>query len=453
MPPVATPPVAAALGIVAAGAALAALLDRAIPAAIPAAPPAATPPFRARHLALERFRAARARERAEVAPPSLAHLAGAMRAFEGGGRWDALLDIGVAYARGGFPHFAPDARVAAAVLNVAARAPDPGVAAVARARLAELVLHRWEAGDVRGPTLPPQVGRVAIAVAGERIARAPLAALAPLRRPTPRMFVDTRGGGDETPPPAVPAPAPAPARDDQNVHDHGVVRSLVATVRALREEVGDAAEGLLDVTVQRVRDGVLRADVLPPSKARALEVLDALGDAPHSTLGVGEREALRLVWAKMQTLPPASRSNAVDTLTEQLASGVESGAIVCSTGKIARVLGALDGLPFPEPAAVRPVWAVAQELMGLAARTRERALEGASPAEREAYEGGGEGGEAVRRRMEAAFRERARQEYGDDLGLDPGAPRGRGGPGVLARARVSETLYHCTTVPSNTGTL
>jgi hypothetical protein len=153
--------------------------------------------------------------------------------------------------------------------------------------------------------------------------------------------------------------------------------------------------------------------------ARVLERMTRAGGESHSRLNMRESEALDIVWRRLcQIEDPTVRHSAIETLGKQLASGVESGFVVCSTGRIARAVTALDGvLESQDPA--RPLWALREELATLAAQTREDVLRAAAPDARAAYESGGEGSDALSSAMALEFSERVDKTYVEGLEMRP----------------------------------
>jgi hypothetical protein len=151
------------------------------------------------------------------------------------------------------------------------------------------------------------------------------------------------------------------------------------------------------------------------TKAKALTVLHGLrNDHAHSGFGVTELEALDRVWAKIGSLhDDRIQHNAIETLGKQLASAHERGTTVCSTGKIARVLGSLDGIA--NETTLKPIWAVRDELNTLAAKVRSSLLEAASPAQKAAY-GRGDAPD-LEGAMRDEFTQKAFATYCDSLGM------------------------------------
>jgi hypothetical protein len=180
--------------------------------------------------------------------------------------------------------------------------------------------------------------------------------------------------------------------DPQNVHDHGVSTATGYNLRRLSEELeqrrGDrdreederqlslSTEEPTSITqnsMMRDTDEVRRKilacrDLTPEQRESSLYVVDSLSDLPHSTYGVSEREALLAVWHKIKN--SENSENLTETLAKQLASGVERGSVVCSSGKIARITSSLDGTF--NGAAPKPMWAIREEIGSLAAKIRNQ---------------------------------------------------------------------------------
>jgi hypothetical protein len=210
--------------------------------------------------------------------------------------------------------------------------------------------------------------------------------------------------------------------DGQNVHDHAVVAAMKMNIDSLLKAGGVGHrqnEG--DQSVQDDVRAMLFESSVPFTDREmddALTVVDSLGHAKHSVQNVSEREVTRMVMDEIHKFPKDSqqRRDAIEALGKQLASGIEHGHVVCSTGKIARIMGTLDVLKtMPGASAViqniettKPMWAVRQELAALATKVRERL----STAE---YENGNR--PDLEMRMKDEFERLAFAEYCDNLGM------------------------------------
>lgn len=282
------------------------------------------------------------------------------------GEWPALLQLGDVYRRGAYPTHMPNADVALRIYRAACASPDPATAGAAQLKYIECRVDAIASEDVAGDPLPTDIAEECIALAARRIAmsqstarpRAPtVQEVQPTYIPVEIDVWATHGADLVT---TVPGGPLAIVSDTQNVHDHAVSRGMHKALRDMTSS-GDASE---DVTMC-----ILESDASPTAKADALAVLDTLGTAQHSTLGTSEREALDKVWNRIRNLPTEAARDAENILITQLASGVERGHVVCSTGKIARIVSTLDGLV--ETPAIKPMWAIREEIGSLAARVRD----------------------------------------------------------------------------------
>ena len=81
---------------------------------------------------------------------------------------------------------------------------------------------------------------------------------------------------------------------------------------------------------------------------------------------------LYAAWDTIQRQDDTLRENLIETLATQLATGIEHGVTVCSTGKITRMMSTFDGVYNIEGVEkVKPMWALRDEIAGLAAKVRD----------------------------------------------------------------------------------
>lgn len=294
--------------------------------------------------------------------------------------WSSVLQLGDIYNRGSYPAFVPNRDMAVELYHVTSQCPEEAIAREAQTRYVAALHDPIAAEDLAGKALPLGPGRMLLQKASEALLTTsfneqrqrmelnvePIAIVTDTRLHTHRH-----------------TPLPPKYTDAQNVHDHSVTASLAQRLQHLPEGSGSAYEDVMMM--------VLESDA--ENRADAFYTLDSLGDLQHSTLGTSERQALGKVWNRIQQMDPEMQRNAKAMLLSQLASGVEHGNVVCSTGKIARILGTLDGFDVDEP--IKPMWAVKEEIASLAAKTRN------------------DGGDA------AAFKQAALKTYVDELGLHP----------------------------------
>lgn len=322
----------------------------------------------------------RAKSRLDHASAILRRLEGLHAGFTAQTSWPKLLELGDFYRKGAYPWFRPNRLMASKIYHVACASPDPDISGAAQLRYIECRVDDISKEDVHGAKIPTMYGLGCIARATDAIRDSKGE-----RFGTPYRFFPENVSVDPEPEPE-PEPPRIVVSDGQNVHDHAMTAALRRSLRS-----SDTSRDAYDRVMECVLDS---AD--GSTKEDAFRVLESLDTATHTGLYASEREALNGMWARIDSLPDETdRQNARAMLVSQLASGVENGAIVCSTGKIARIMGTLDGMSdAPEaPEALKPTWVVRDEIGTLAAKVRN------------------DGGDAHE------FRRRAVQTYVDELGM------------------------------------
>ena len=368
--------------------------------------------------------------------------------------WPGLLALADAYARGSYPHFAPDESIAETLYRECSRAPLPEVAGLAQQRFVELRVHGPPVTDAdRHPNaaaIPPDIAEAAQQGAKfasgasqyhlrpkwtdimRRTFRQGAAPREPDQHRTaatatgPLMPTGLRGIFHATPrtlPAANAAVAPdadVHRMDTQNVHEHTIARTINRNLASVAASLkaGERIDG--KDAVCQATDFLLTSDNWDGTcKADALDVLDSLNDSPNESTGMSQLDALSAVWSAIHRIScPEKRRRIRETLIDQVKSGKENGNVVCSTGRIARIAGALDGIDEPEIGAslesIKPMWVVRQEIANLATRVREEFAKVDSAGGSDGMDGANED-EPCNSAAASAFVRRAHDEYVDKL--------------------------------------
>jgi hypothetical protein len=359
----------------------------------------------------------------EVRPPEIERLDKLTKDFT----WDGLVAIGDIYRAGAYPRFLPNEDLALECYKVAAMGPDGEIAGIAQAKYMDLRMNPIDDVDKAGKHLPTFYGEQACRVAMKEIQNMSYSLFekpkyrkssikgkdVPARHSTTLVQVETQNENEEdlynfletvqrsnnhnTSMTLV--PTPQYYSDSQNVHDHSVVKTVKKNIDALSH--GNTPNYKTASIKDRVRNSILNSDISEEDKYNALQVVDSLNEtSKHSSFDVTESDALGMVWSKIQTHQGKEKENLEEMLSRQLASGVEHGNVVCSTGKIARILGSFDGVTNDGIEQVKPMYAVKEEIAGLAVKVRDR------------YEGSMSTAE-----MQNAFEKEVYKEYVDKLGM------------------------------------
>jgi hypothetical protein len=225
--------------------------------------------------------------------------------------------------------------------------------------------------------------------------------------------------------------------DSQNVHGSTVQHAVKKRLDRLESKVpllsDSPTEGFQErrerflAALERANDGSDdgRKPLSDEQVAAVKRVLESLGDACHSRYDRSEAQVFETVMARIEDPVNAERrEDMLVVLGQNMASAVEHDAVVCSTGKIVRMVGALDGMDAEQMPLIKPEWAVHEEIAQSAAKVREEVLAGASPSEKAAYEAvspdAAQQVEADRlaEEMKHKLAKKCRAEYADVLSSD-----------------------------------
>lgn len=359
---------------------------------------------------------AKERHETDAKPPEVTRLEALLKEFESDNtRWDALIGIADIYKAGAYPRFVPNIDVAAKIYKIVARCPNGEYAGIAQNKYVEARVDRMDNSDIMGHHLPIAYGLRTCNLAERTIQNLPFNIFEKPRnvnvkiiskQPDDVMLEMIGQPIDIAEVEVSVSKPPAYFNDNQNVHDHSVTRITEHNINVLRGDVNyNTMEEEKESYLETIRSAILEAtDVEADIKADALDVLDSLTMTKHSKYELSEVDALGLVWNKLNE--SRNKINLIGTLTKQLASGMEHGHVVCSTGKIARLMGTLDGEEIGNMQTVKPIWAVRDEINGLAAKTRDD------------YEARyGEIHDSMKDEMKNSFAESARNTYITTLGM------------------------------------
>jgi len=167
--------------------------------------------------------------------------------------------------------------------------------------------------------------------------------------------------------------------DSQNVHDsmvQRVVNERLKTMVSPQQLATNANVSHSTVQEQFIQELTNTQDLSQQDKDAAMRVVNSLSNANHSRYNQSEKDVFQKVWLRIHDPMNADRKNElIKVFAQNLASGVENGSVVCSTGKIVRMMGALDGIDkeYEEKGGLlKPEWAIRQEISDKAALIREQ---------------------------------------------------------------------------------
>lgn len=202
--------------------------------------------------------------------------------------------------------------------------------------------------------------------------------------------------------------------DSQNVHDHSISQTTRQNAAQIVEEGADYDSiELVDCIMDRLRESKLSDKEI----ADAFRVLVSLVTDKIESIGCSQLDVLNAVMNKIDGVKDGVvKKNLFETLGKNLASGVEREHVVCSTGKIARIVSTLEGTGLVKNKAV-PIEVVRREIGQLASKVRDDVLQEASAEDVDVYNTGGPSNLSVK--MKKGFRDEIESVYVEGIGLSP----------------------------------
>jgi len=157
--------------------------------------------------------------------------------------------------------------------------------------------------------------------------------------------------------------------DSQNVHSSTVQKGASIALNRFENEQVPHAQTPIDFE-SYVRS---QKELSDQEKTNALDVhRSLLRDVKHSRYDRSEKEVFDTMWNRVTR---DRDDHLMSTFARSLGSAVENGVIVCSTGKIVRMIGSIDGMTDDAPN-LRPEWALDSELAQIAVKIRNEQTEG-----------------------------------------------------------------------------
>ena len=175
-------------------------------------------------------------------------------------------------------------------------------------------------------------------------------------------------------------PPPRPINDSQNVHGSAVQNAAKQKLQTIQHSSNnnnstDFIKYLENHSSQQ--------------NAAAIRVYESLSSSIHSKYDKSEQDVFKSVWERINASENQDRRDEMASVfIANLASGIERDSIVCSTGKIMRMIGSLDAMDANHELAqpLQPEWAIDTEMATAAAKIRADTLASATTEQVATYE-------------------------------------------------------------------
>jgi hypothetical protein len=185
--------------------------------------------------------------------------------------------------------------------------------------------------------------------------------------------------------------------DSQNVHSSSVQKGVAQKLQFIESHSHNNSHN--SHTMDSFRAHVKNSSMSVTEKENIERVLQSLSHAVHSRYNKSEHDIFDSVWNRINaSVNQDRRDDMANVFAANIASGIEHDTVVCSTGKVVRMIGSLDGMDAETNAVgmqeLRPEWALDAEMATAAAKIRQDVLSTATPAQVSEYEGTSDGANA-----------------------------------------------------------
>lgn len=171
--------------------------------------------------------------------------------------------------------------------------------------------------------------------------------------------------------------------DSQNVHNHSVQnisKNIINIIDNSNYSKSFDENSLLFLNELKKYD-----DISPIERNNILQVLNSMSDNIHSKYQKSEKDVFNMSFDRiMSKTNPEEKKNLIIMFAQNIASAVEYDIVVCSTGKITRMLSSFDVIDTELPD-LKPDWIIKEEIANKSSKIREDILNESTKKEVEAY--------------------------------------------------------------------
>jgi hypothetical protein len=176
--------------------------------------------------------------------------------------------------------------------------------------------------------------------------------------------------------------------DAQNVHDSELQNAANANMDILARQTQTVYSDEID-EIKVIFE--THPKISNDDKNKIYRVLNSINNKDkHSKYNKTEQEILNLVWNRINNdINKNNKDELILSLANQLISAVEEDTVVCSTGKIMRIMGSLEALDNGNDLnALKPKWAIENEIAHMSIKIRDDVLSSQSKTEINKYNNG-----------------------------------------------------------------
>lgn len=165
--------------------------------------------------------------------------------------------------------------------------------------------------------------------------------------------------------------------DSQNVHNHSIQNISKIIIDKLKSE-NTFTENTINFFIE-----IKSIQLAPDEVDDVTAVINSFTDNIHSKYNASEKDVFSKVFERILK-NDTNKADLLDIFIKNLLSSIEYGSIVCSTGKITRMLSTFDVIDEDLPNLV-PDWVLREEIANMALSVRHEILKNCSKTELDNY--------------------------------------------------------------------
>lgn len=169
--------------------------------------------------------------------------------------------------------------------------------------------------------------------------------------------------------------------DNQNVHNHTIQNISKKILNEMNKNDNSFNKNITDFYIVIESKGLSDLDMEQLKK-----VTDSYSDNIHSKYNMSEKDVFNMCYERIiKKSDEQTKQNLLDIFIENIKSGIEYDVVVCSTGKITRMLSTFDVVDEELPD-LKPDWIIKQEILAKAPIVRDKYLTKCTSEEKIIYE-------------------------------------------------------------------
>lgn len=197
--------------------------------------------------------------------------------------------------------------------------------------------------------------------------------------------------------------------DSQNVHNITIPNSVHVALNHIINLNSTMHVGTFKDAFTSYQQELQDSDLDSHTKHQSIQVVRSLTSCTHSKFRMSEQQVFAHVYTRIRN--SENKISLINLFTQNLASAIEHDSVVCSTGKITRMVSTFDVVDDEIPD-LKPDWILKEEIAAIAAKTREDVLNEAEPPLVTDYEKNSNS--VLSETMKERFVEHIKQKYVDD---------------------------------------